>query len=212
MQSITCGQLLHIATYAAWSAGPCVCLSVGHNSPVLKRLNRSRCPLECGLTTQVGPRNRVSGGTIPLKRGQFGGWHLSLSCKKISGNIRHAAISQLCSVGGNSAASFRWQYCSSLLAVFPAHAVNISYVYSRNCCLRRLITEGPYDSTRSQLKSCQLLYNCTNKYQLLQMDPRDALPHSHRAVRTAQRRRLNVDRRQYCQLSSSDNSRATLSH
>jgi len=119
MQSITCGQLLHIATYAAWSAGPCVCLSVGQNRPVLKRLNRSRCPLECGLTTQVGPRNRVSGGTIPLKRGQFGGWHLSLSCEK---DYREY---QAC---GNIATLFgRWQQrCVLSLAVLQQLACCLS--------------------------------------------------------------------------------------
>jgi len=38
------------------------------------------------------------------------------------------------------------------------------------------------------------------------MDPRDALPHVHRAVRrvTGQVRRSNVDRRKCCQLSADD--------
>jgi len=52
-----------------------------------------------------------------------------------------------------------------------------------------------------------------DKYQLSQMDPRDALPHTHRAVQEldaqcdtlhGQARQSNVDRRKYCQLSSTD--------
>ena len=55
------------ATDASWSV--CLCVSVGHNRELQKRMNRSRCLLPCGF---LGPKERLHGGPYPpTGRGTF---------------------------------------------------------------------------------------------------------------------------------------------
>jgi len=59
IRSIRCGLLLPL------QRGLSLCVSWSRPCAVLKRLNRSRCRLECGL---LGPRNLAAGGVrIPLQ-------------------------------------------------------------------------------------------------------------------------------------------------